>query len=238
MTGGSVGEFSPAVPENAGTYVVRAAVPSTIYYTGLSSEARFTIAKADPSFELPQGIMAYYTTQLQAIALPTGFSFQNPTEAVGAVGEHMFDGLYTPADTANYNTVPVQIQVTVLPKNGSNFQVDQITTEAQAENPVVRDGNTVLVKNVDYTVGIQRSGTQLTLTVNFIGNYTGQLVRTYAITQSNSQAGGTGTLTTNAPATNDQSALGWHFAGLICSAGAIFGCTWLLRRERRQRNKA
>lgn len=229
VTDSTTGEFTTTVPEAAGTYVVRAVVPSTIYYTGLSSEEQFVIAKADPDFELPQGVAAYYTTLLQAIPLPTGFSFQNPNQAVGAVGEHSFEGLYTPEDTANYNTVPVQIQVTVLPKNGSNFQVDQITTEAQAENPVVRDGNTVLVKNVDYTVSIQRSGTQLTLTINFIGNYTGQLVRTYAITQSGS---GGGTTLTSAPGTNDETALGWHIAGLITSGGVAAGAAWLLLRKK------
>lgn len=231
--GGTVGEFSAAVPENAGTYVVRASVPSTIYYTSLSAEERFTIAKANPSFDLPTGIMAYYTTQLRAVQLPEGFSFTDPTETVGNVGEHTFEGLYTPPDTANYNTVPVQIQVTVLPKNGSNFQVDQITTEAQAENPVVRDGNTVLVKNTDYTVTIQKSGTQLTLTINFIGNYTGQLVRTYTITQAanNNQNQTTGGGTTS-PGTNDRSDLGWHVTWMLASAGVIGGSIYLLRRRK------
>lgn len=235
--GGTVGEFTAAVPENAGTYIVRATVPSTIYYTSLSAEERFVIAKANPSFDLPTGIAAYYTTQLQAIALPEGFSFVNPTETVGNVGEHTFAGLYTPADTANYNTVPVQIQVTVLPKNGSNFQVDQITTEAQAENPVVRDGSTVLVKNTDYTVSIQKNGTQLTLTINFIGNYTGQLVRTYTITQTGGgQSTTTGTGTTSSPGTNDRSDLGWHAAWMLGS-GAAIACSVVLLRKRRPSGK-
>lgn len=239
--GGTVGEFTQAAPENAGTYVVRAVVPSTIYYTGLSAEERFVIAKANPTYELPTGIAAYYTTQLQAIALPEGFSFVNPTETVGNVGEHTFEALYTPADTANYNTVPVQIQVTVLPKNGSNFQVDQITTEAQAENPVVRDGNTVLTKNTDYTVTIQRNGTQLTLIINFIGNYTGQLVRTYTITQTggnNQNTTTTGTGTTKAPGTDDSSDLGRHIAWLLASGGVAAGSMYLLRRKRPSRRRS
>ncbi|MBD5560233.1 MAG: hypothetical protein HDQ87_07755 [Clostridia bacterium] len=230
---GSTGEFADTVPENAGTYVVRAVVPSTIYYTGLRAEETFVIAKADPSYDLPIGLAAYYGTQLQALALPAGFSFLNPTETVGVVGERSFDAVYTPEDTANYNTVPVQIQVTVLPKNGSNFQVDPITTEAQAQNPVVRDGDTVLVQNTDYTVSLQRNGTQLTLTINFIGNYTGQLVRTYTFTQTGGQ-NASGTTTTNAPRTGDSAGLGWYVTGMLGSGAVIAGCLLSLRRRSRR----
>ncbi len=79
----------------------------------------FTIQKAIPSYELPQGLEATYGDTLAEVALPEGFSFQDPlTTSVGNAGRNQFAVTYTPEDTENYEVV-TGIYVTIMVKDSS-----------------------------------------------------------------------------------------------------------------------
>jgi len=72
------------------------------------------VQKADPAFETPTGLAAIYGQTLADVALPEGFAWKNSSTAVGNVGTKSFPATYTPADTANYNTMDVDITITVV----------------------------------------------------------------------------------------------------------------------------
>ena len=72
------------------------------------------VNKANPAYTLPTDLTATYGQHLSDIALPAGFAWADPSQSVGAVGNHQFNVVYTPEDTANYNVVsdlPVSIAV-------------------------------------------------------------------------------------------------------------------------------
>ena len=80
--------------------------PETIVVKG-------SIAKATPAYELPKDRTAVYGQTLKDVALPQGFSWQDPEDtAVGNAGSNTFKATYTPADTANYQTV-ADIEVSI-----------------------------------------------------------------------------------------------------------------------------
>ena len=72
-----------------------------------------SIAKATPAYELPKDRTAVYGQTLKDVVLPAGFSWQDDEDtAVGNAGSNTFKATYTPADTANYQTV-ADIEVSI-----------------------------------------------------------------------------------------------------------------------------
>ena len=49
----------------------------------------------------------------------------------------------------------------------------------------IKDGDTVLVKDTDYTITSVKDGKEVTVTVEFMGNYTGTVQTTYLIKDDN-----------------------------------------------------
>lgn len=95
------------VPTNAGTYRVKATVAEDDTYASADSAyVNFTIAKADPSYNIPQNLEAIEGQTLADVTLPPGFTWEQPTTtSVGNPGTNTFTVTYTPADTDNYNTI-------------------------------------------------------------------------------------------------------------------------------------
>ena len=87
---------------NAGTasYTITGAGIFTGELTG-----KFEIVKATPYYEIPTRLKATYGDILADVELPEGWAWVNNTQSVGTVGTNSFDAVFTPADTANYNTV-------------------------------------------------------------------------------------------------------------------------------------
>lgn len=71
-----------------------------------SDYVNFTIAKANPSYKVPQNLEAIEGQTLAKVKLPEGFTWEQPTTtSVGNPGTNTFTVTYTPVDTDNYNTI-------------------------------------------------------------------------------------------------------------------------------------
>ncbi len=95
------------VPTKAGTYRVKAMLDEDADNASAESAyVNFTIAKADPSYNIPQNLEAIEGQTLANVKLPEGFTWEQPTTtSVGNPGPNTFTVTYTPADTDNYNTI-------------------------------------------------------------------------------------------------------------------------------------
>ncbi|MBR4256392.1 MAG: InlB B-repeat-containing protein, partial [Clostridia bacterium] len=102
---------------NAGTNTFKANFTPTDtnnYNTVSDVDVSVTVGKANPTYTIPTGLTATYGQALANVTLPTGWSWVNGTASVGDVGTNSFKATFTPADTANYNTVSdVNVSVTV-----------------------------------------------------------------------------------------------------------------------------
>ena len=117
------GEYSVAggSASNAGDYTATVSLKDEKNYawtsTGKSDDltVAWSIAKADPTYAVPEPISATEGQTLGDLELPEGFSWQDdPSTSVGNAGEHEFMATFTPDDAANYNVVenvPVTVNV-------------------------------------------------------------------------------------------------------------------------------
>ena len=110
------GTYTSEVPKNAGTYYVKATVAGTENYTSLeSAPVGFEIAKAIPAYEKVTGLVLGQGQPLSKIELPEHFQWVDETMTADELGTHTFKAVYTPEDTANYQTIEVEIEVEVVP---------------------------------------------------------------------------------------------------------------------------
>jgi hypothetical protein len=106
---------------NANTYTARVGLKSTANYewedgTTATLEITWTIAKANPQHTAPTGLTAKVGQTLADVSLTahTGWSWMNPAEAVGEVGERTHKAKFTPTDAANYNVLTdIDVKVAV-----------------------------------------------------------------------------------------------------------------------------
>lgn len=89
----------------------------------------FEIVKAVPEYTVPTGLKAVYGDTLSSIALPKGFTWENPESSVGDAGTSTAAVTYTPEDTENYQTV-TGIEVTISVAKALPFV-----------NPVIAEGS-------------------------------------------------------------------------------------------------
>lgn len=110
------GTYTNEVPKNAGRWYVKATVAGTENYTGLeSAPVAFEIAKAIPAYEKVTGLVLGQGQALSKIELPEQFKWVDETMTADELGTHTFKAVYTPEDTANYQTIEVEIEVEVVP---------------------------------------------------------------------------------------------------------------------------
>ena len=110
------GTYTNEVPKNAGIWYVKASVAGTENYTGLESAlVAFEIAKAIPTYEKVTGLVLGQGQPLSKIELPEQFKWVDETMTADELGTHTFKAVYTPEDTANYQTIEVEIEVEVVP---------------------------------------------------------------------------------------------------------------------------
>ncbi|MCD8365835.1 MAG: LPXTG cell wall anchor domain-containing protein [Clostridiales bacterium] len=176
---------------NAGTYTVT--VTGKGNYTGMVS-TQFTIDKADPEYTAPTDLTATCGQTLADVTLTDGWAWADSSAGVGDVGTNAFPATYTPDDTANYNTVTVDLDVTVsaIALTESMFTVDtedETYTGGAIEKAISSD----LTEGTDYTVTYEDSegntvdsdapveaGTY-TIVIAGTGNYSGTLEYTFTI---------------------------------------------------------
>ena len=199
------GTFTSDVPTDAGTWYVKATVAADADHAGLEAVQEFHILKAQPACTIPTDLSAVYGSTVGSIQPGTGFVWKTPAQLVGSVGTKSFAARFIPADTENYLTADsLEIPVRVTPKQASDSWVSAVTNAQDAACLTVRDGATTLREGVDYTLSTKESGGKVTITVTFLGNYTGTVLRSYtapassaaqppaASSQPSAQTGGQG----------------------------------------------
>ena len=177
------GEYTAEVPQSAGTYYVKASVAEVPdQYTGLEAIKEFHIYKAVPSYTVPENITATYGQTLADVTLDGRFVWMDNTQTVGDVGEKSFLATYVPEDSINYSFVNnIEIPVIVQPKDLSDMDLSGIDKDTDLNSYELKDGDTVLVKDTDYTITSVKNGDNVTVTVEFMGNYTGTAQTTYSL---------------------------------------------------------
>ena len=108
------GSYSVSYRDNVNAGQATAIVTASGEYSG-TCELKFEIGKATPSYAIPGPLDARTGQTLADLALPDGFSWQDPSAPTGEAGEREFPATYTPTDAANYKTVynvPVTVRVT------------------------------------------------------------------------------------------------------------------------------
>ena len=196
------GVYTSEIPQNAGTYYVKATVTETDQYSGLEAVKEFKIEKATPQYTVPAQLSMTYGERLGSIELPDGFSWKDETEASGNVGEKTAYVIYTPEDCNNYHVVnDIPVTITVEPKNLSGMVLDGINSLDDLNRYQMKDGDTVLIKDVDYVIFpyMTQDEKHVLVMVTFLGNYTGTTETTFALDDSD-----VGENEGNPPVTDDE----------------------------------
>ena len=105
--------YTPNTITNAGSLKVTATVAGDSNHNDAVLTALLTIEKATPDYILPENLTAMGGQMLSSIELPAGWQWQNGMQTVGDEGENKFTAIFTPADTANYNIVVMELTVSV-----------------------------------------------------------------------------------------------------------------------------
>jgi len=103
---------------NAGEHEARIALLDGLKWEGdeTTSEItlKWTIAKGNPAYTAPTGLTAKVGQKLENVTLSGGWSWMNPAELVGGIGEQTHKAKFTPTDVANYNVLTdIDVKVTV-----------------------------------------------------------------------------------------------------------------------------
>ncbi|MCL1885444.1 MAG: Ig-like domain repeat protein [Dehalococcoidia bacterium] len=100
---------------NAGDYTFVASFDGDAYNESASDSISYTVNKGNPTYTVPTGLTAVYGDTLDDVVLPTGWSWDEAlTTPVGNVGTQTHPATFTPADTANYNTVSdISVSITI-----------------------------------------------------------------------------------------------------------------------------
>ena len=133
ITGATGASYTPPV-SSAGMVYYYVEVTNTIADNGdggnksateRSDVAAITVNKANPTVTWPTGLTATYGQTLSSISLPgngTGspagtFTWTTPSNAVGSAGTRSHSMTFTPNETANYNTLTQNVNITVNKAN-------------------------------------------------------------------------------------------------------------------------
>lgn len=95
---------------NAGAYEARVTVG------GATAKLQFEITQATPSYVVPTGLASTYGNKLSSVTLPEHWSWKNPNDLVGNVGDRTHVAIYTPEDP-NYHSVEENVTIAVAKAN-------------------------------------------------------------------------------------------------------------------------
>lgn len=120
--------------------------PEDLNYKAVEVNVTVTVAKANPSYVVPNSVTAPYDVALSTIGLPEGFSWMDVNQKTTEWGLHAFKAKYTPSDTANYNVVE-NIDITV--------NVKWILVDPTEEDVIVTIKDGELEYNVDISIKVE-----------------------------------------------------------------------------------
>lgn len=174
------GPFQPEMPTHAGTWYVQALVEETAQYEGLEAIAAFWIDPAVPEYLAPAIKTATYGDYLADVSLEPQFFWENGSLRVGNAGEQIHLTFYVPEDLIDYQVVQhIPVLVHVVPYDGTQLPIPQITSRAEAENLVLQHGDWTLQQGKDYITELEGLNGTVHFTIHFQGNYTGTVSRTF-----------------------------------------------------------
>ena len=123
-------------PVNAGMYRVTATLAGNDFYNEAPPEqVEFEIEKAKPKYEAPTELDAVYGQTLKDVTLTEGFTWEDSSLSVGNAGTNTFKAVYTPIDTDNYQTVDIDLTITVKQAKNEWTQPLKITGWTYGEEP-------------------------------------------------------------------------------------------------------
>ena len=93
------------------------------------------VGKAEPNYTAPTGLSAMYGDTLASVTLSDGWTWDDDSQSVGNAGERTFSATFTPDDTANYQTVGLELTVMVAKATPS------VTVTAQADGTLYTSGS-------------------------------------------------------------------------------------------------
>jgi len=157
---------------------------NTELYQEVKVSVTVTVAKATPPVTVPTDLTAKYNQTLATVGLPEGFSWQNPYTVLTVTGT--YPATYTPTDTENYNTVPVDVPVEVIREPVEKFE-SKFTGDF-----LYRVGNLNTVKLNNLFTGIDATGTVSVTIDNVKGNASGVYTSNATWTNGTIQFSGTG----------------------------------------------
>ena len=106
---------------NAGDYIVKIeGINNSNYNLTGNLEFSWKIEKINPTISKPTDLYAIYGDTLKNVNLDStlGFVWEDENLSVGDAGENkQFSAVFTPSDTVNYNTLKVNLSVTVKPRD-------------------------------------------------------------------------------------------------------------------------
>ena len=155
-------------PTAAGTYT------ASITLGNATAGVTYTIARAVPEYTLPTGLTAVYGQTLADAVLPTGWAWEDASSGVGNAGETVFPAIYTPDDSANYESVREMLSLTVTPK--------ALTIRAEKKMKVYGESDPALTYTAEGLIGTD------TVTGS-LSRDPGNSAGTYAIRQGTLTAG-------------------------------------------------
>lgn len=233
------GTYTGEVPTEAGTWYVKATVEGNENYTGMVATDSFEISKAQPSYTLPTDLVIKQGDALSTVSLPKGFTWIDDTQTADVLGTQSFKAVFTPEDTANYETVEVEIRVEVVPAIsqvdkapvihaedktltvGDTFDAMKGVTATDAEDGDLTD-KIVITKN---TVDTSKAG-KYTVVYEVTDSHGTRVVRTIYVTVQQ-ETTDTGKEDSNKDSTKDTAqtstqtnVLAWSVLG-IASLGAL-----------------
>ena len=120
---------------NAGEYTVTATFAGDYanYNAIPDMTAKLTIEKGVPSYTAPTELAVVVDGALADITLPEGWAWKDGTVQFTEAGEYKAVAVYTPADTANYN--PVEVELTVTVSESEPTEPDQPTEPDEPTDP-------------------------------------------------------------------------------------------------------
>lgn len=192
---GDTWEAYSGTPIHAGVYRVTAHVNEDDFYEGATSEARvFTISQAVNDWVAPLEIKdwIYGEKEMQptaaAIFGEVSYSYSAAKDGIYADVIPTEAGTwYVKASvpgTQNYTGIEAVQSFTISSRDvltDSNIQIPEINKEEDVNTLVIKDGDTVLVEGIDYTIEKKQDGNKVIVTITFTGNYRGTFTRSYTI---------------------------------------------------------
>ena len=129
-TGTNAGEYTVSVTPKTGTW----ADGTTDAIT-----ASWTIEKATPSCTVPTDLTGIKGNALSTVSLTAGWTWKTPDTVMNTAGAQTFAAVYTPDDTANYNTVEADVTVTVEePVIGVTLSGTVTSFQSETENVTIQ----------------------------------------------------------------------------------------------------